>query len=227
MLALPAVPMLDLAMIVNWQDVITAVGGQTAFLGIAAWLAKTLVSNRLAREADEFKTKLRTDSDAEIARLKNSLQMVALEHQVRFSSLHERRAEVIAELYKLLVEAPSSAARFIFTDNRDPEQAQIAKNNVLELYRFMEQNRLYFPNSVSLLLDKFVNRLRSSVNFVNLYWTQIESPSPETMRTQNEVMLAACNALETELPAVRSALEAEFRSLLGVTDPAGIPTARE
>jgi len=30
--------------------------------------------------------------------------MVAFEHQVRFSKLHETRAEVIADLYKRLVE---------------------------------------------------------------------------------------------------------------------------
>jgi hypothetical protein len=37
------------------QDVFIALGGQAVFLGAVAWLAKSLVSHRLAREADDSK----------------------------------------------------------------------------------------------------------------------------------------------------------------------------
>jgi hypothetical protein len=47
--------------------------------------------------------------DAEIERLKTSLQMTALEHQVRFSKLHEKRAKVIADLYCQFAVAPADA----------------------------------------------------------------------------------------------------------------------
>jgi len=91
---------------INWQDLITTVGVITgsgsALLGAAAWLIKTVLQDRLARDADVFKKQLRADADTEIERLKASLQMVAVEHQILFSKLHERRAEVIAELYKRL-----------------------------------------------------------------------------------------------------------------------------
>lgn len=206
-------------MAVNWQDVITAVGGQAGFLLAAAWLTKKIVSQRMLLEAEEFKTKLKGDADAQIERLKNTLQMTALEHQIRFSRLHERRAEVIAELYKLLVEAPSTAQRFIFTHTRDHSQAERTHGKVLELYRFVELNRLYLPIPVCVLLDNFVKNLRHTVIQVDVYWTRIENPTAETIKQQNEVMLAACTALETELPALRKELENEFRALLGVAGP--------
>src|SRR5690606_15232759 len=41
-------------------------------------------------------------SDLESERLRSQLQTAALEHEVRFSRLHERRANVIAETYALL-----------------------------------------------------------------------------------------------------------------------------
>jgi len=95
-------------MSINWQDVLTTVGvttgGGVVFLGGAAWLIRTVLKDRLAPDAEEFKAKLKADGDMEIEKLKNSLQMVAFEHQVRFSKLHETRAEVIADLYKRLVE---------------------------------------------------------------------------------------------------------------------------
>jgi hypothetical protein len=37
-----------------------------------------------------FKTRIRADADIEIERVKNSLQIVAIEHQVRFAKLHEK-----------------------------------------------------------------------------------------------------------------------------------------
>ncbi len=93
-------------MTINWQEIITTLGVTTSvgvpLLGAAAWLIKTVLNQGLARDAEVFRTQLRADADKEIERLKNSLQMVAVEHQVRFSKLHEKRAEIMAELYKRL-----------------------------------------------------------------------------------------------------------------------------
>jgi hypothetical protein len=89
-------------MSINWQDVITslavATGGGLVLVGAWAWLIKTAIPHKLATEADTFKTRIKADADIEIERLKSSLQIVATEHQVRFTKLHEKRAEIIADL---------------------------------------------------------------------------------------------------------------------------------
>jgi hypothetical protein len=101
-------------------------GGGAVLLGAAAWLIKTVLNDRLARDAEGFKAQLKADADKEIETLKSSLQMVAVEHQVRFSNLHEKRAEVIAELYKRLVGAYWHGRSFVFTseNNRSPSQQE-------------------------------------------------------------------------------------------------------
>jgi hypothetical protein len=57
-------------MSINWQDVITAigttVGGGGVLVGAAAWLAKRIITDRMAREAELFKSRLQTDANAEI-----------------------------------------------------------------------------------------------------------------------------------------------------------------
>ena len=67
-----------------------------------------------------FKTRLKSDADIEIERLKNSLQMLAMEHQVRFSKLHEKRAEVIGEVYKRLTDLNLHGERFVITAENNP-----------------------------------------------------------------------------------------------------------
>jgi hypothetical protein len=196
---------------------IAALGGQALFLASVGWLVKTLVSQRLTKEADEFKITLQSRADVEIERIKASLQMVATEHQVRFAKLHERRAMVIAELYGYLVETPAHAGEFIFQNVRDREQAAKAQSKVWELYRFINLNRIYLPEPVCVMLDKFESILRKSILFVDVHWTQIEHPTTQTIEDRNKVMLEACSALESDLPAIRTELVKEFRVLLGET----------
>ena len=202
---------------INWQDVITTLGGQAVFLAVAAWLAKTVISHRLSKEADSFKAELKADAEMEVERLKNLLQLTAIEHQVRFSGLHAKRAEVITDLYRLLSEARTAAAQFIFINNRDPEEAKNARAKVFELYRFIDFNEIYLPPSVCQHLRAFEEKVRKSVVFVDVYWRVPEyAANQQTVEQQNKVMLEACQALESEIPALRKQLVDDFRALLGV-----------
>ena len=114
--------------------------------------------------------------------MKSSLQMVTVEHDVRFSKLHAKRAEVIADLYSLLWEARAVAGQFILHDTREAKQSQKAREKVAELFRFISVNRIYVPKSVCGLLDRFESMLRKSVAFVEVYWVRIEDPSPGRLR---------------------------------------------
>jgi hypothetical protein len=203
-------------MTLNLQTLLESLGGQALFLAAVAFLCKAFVSSRLTRDADAFRARLKADADTEIERLRSSLQIAATEHQVRFSKLHEKRGEVIEQLYKLIVETPTVAGRFILTDNRNPEAARVANERVGELFSFLSLNRIYLPSSVCRRLDNYEHRLRHSVTWVTIYWTRVEYPNQKMIEDQNKALQEACTELETELPAIRRELEDEFRKLLGV-----------
>ena len=88
-----------------WQSLLLAIGGNADLLIVLGWLARSFGTQLLSKDLEKFKTSLSTASTEASERLKHDLQIVAHEHQVRFSKLHERRAEVITNLYALLVEA--------------------------------------------------------------------------------------------------------------------------
>jgi hypothetical protein len=205
-------------MAINWQDLLTSIGttlaSGTVVLGAAAWLAKTLLSDRLTRQAESFKIQLKADADTANERLKNSLQMMALEHQVRFSKLHEKRAEVIGELYARLIEVEKGYGRFVLVDGyeRDAEKQGEARHKtddaMYEMSLFIEKHRIYFPAGV------WDNAIHVGVygEVGGTYAT------PETARERREAFRKATEALQKEIPAARTALEDEFRKLLGVED---------
>lgn len=80
------------------EIIIASVSGSAVLMGAVAWLIRSLVVHVLSEDLESFKTKL---------------QSAALEHQVRFTRLHENRASIIAELYSKLVALHDSASSFV------------------------------------------------------------------------------------------------------------------
>jgi adenylosuccinate synthase len=60
-------------MTINWPEIIPTIASEIVLLAAAAWLIKALVSNRMVLDVEKFKTELRANSDAEIARVTSSL----------------------------------------------------------------------------------------------------------------------------------------------------------
>ncbi len=73
-----------------WQSLLVALGGNATLLLVLGFLGRSVMSTVLTKDIEKFKA---------------ALHQAGIEHQVRFSKLHERRAEVLAEVYKLLAEA--------------------------------------------------------------------------------------------------------------------------
>ncbi|MCC7483534.1 MAG: hypothetical protein IT529_00965 [Burkholderiales bacterium] len=88
-----------------WETILLAIGGNAALLAVLGLIGKSFLDKLIQRDTHRFEADLKAKSDAAIEHLRNALQLQATEHQIRFSRLHEKRADVIAELNGYLVEA--------------------------------------------------------------------------------------------------------------------------
>jgi hypothetical protein len=201
---------------IDLQEIINVLGGEAAFLAAAAWLIKSLVSHRMTQEAERFKVKLESDADKEIVRLRNALEMAALEHKVRFSKLHEKQADVIESLYKSLVETFWSALEYASQGIRDERKEHLNREQVFDLYRFIQLNKLYLPSPIFSLLDKFVGTLRLVVQRLPALHTSVQPTTLQMAMDQDHVFSASWKALEEGLPQLLRSLETEFQEILGV-----------
>lgn len=218
-------------MFIDWQLLLASLGGTlisaTAVVGAAAWLAKAIVSDRLARQAEEFKTQLKADADAANEQLKHALQLTALEHQVRFAKLHEKRALVIEEVYQRLIDAEKGYGRFIFVDAyKEPEAQQKARletqTMMYDTSLFIEKHRIYLPKKTCDSLKEFLDIMWTNAIGVGVY-SSIENPTQKTLVEREDVFRKAYEALEKGVPAARTILEEEFRGLLGGETKADAP----
>jgi len=95
----------------TFYDVLGFVGGSGVLLAAVAWLIRAALSHGMARDLEAFKAKLQSASTTEAERLRHELHLVASDVEKRTGLLNEKRAEVIAELYKRLVDFVSAAEK--------------------------------------------------------------------------------------------------------------------
>lgn len=204
-----------------WEVLLLAFGGNAVLLGVLGWLGRSLASQLLAKDLERFKSELTAASSSTAERLKHELQLASTEHQVRYAKLHERRAEVIAELYTLLAETQWASQAFVavFEFAGEPPKSEkyvTAMNKAAEFYRFFDKNRIYLPAGLCAKLEEFVRAMRRQVIGFGVYVDKDEKYLPEHVHKQKfEAWTKAAEYFDTEVPKAREALESELRAILG------------
>lgn len=206
-----------------WQTLLLAFGGNALLLAVLGILGKSLLDKLIVRDTKQFESDLKAKSDAAVEYLKNELQINAIEHQVRFSRLHEKRANVIAELYSLLVEMLWEAESFLSQmewagEPKKEEKHRTAMTKLVEFYRYFDKHRIYLPVDICTSLEKLVMEVRSHVIKFGVYIKYDDNSINDRTREQKEKAWdEGWDAIKNQVPLARKRLEGEFRFLLGAT----------
>jgi len=204
-----------------WQTIIMAIGGNVVLLAVLGWLSKSLISQMLSKDIAGFKSSLKSESDAISQKLKHDFQITALEHQVKFSKLHEKRADVIAELYSLLVQSYWDASSFASPmewngEVNKQEKYSMAMNSVADFYRYFDKHRIYIPENLCIKIDNFVQEMRKKVIGFGVYVKYDDSQLPTNqLESKHKAWMDAWDYIERKVPETKSELENHLRILLG------------
>jgi hypothetical protein len=197
-----------------WWKLAGEVVVNSGVIGFGWWFVKT-----------KIKASVRVETESQIEQLKHSLQMLAFEQQIRFSRLHKKRADVIAELYRRLIDVPNYAKAFLLLGAIEEKRGALAMEQALALFKFIQQNRIYLPANICERLDAFSASIDSCVRTLALY-SSVAGPLPAAVKERQQVLTAAMEDLANHIPTLRSDLEAKFRELLGDVPPprASVPS---
>jgi hypothetical protein len=205
------------------EVVLVTFGGNAILLAVLGFLARSLISQLLAKDLRQFETKLSQASVVAAEELKHRFSMIAHEHNVRFSRLHEKQAQVLEEIYAKLLDFEDASAAMTLANNDTPENLlefalRRAEDAGRELAQYIRKHEIYLPVAVSaqlqVLLDR-VTSLLSSCSFNLLSKKLANDGKPELFPETKEAWTAVHQYLEHEAPLVRRALEADFRKRLG------------
>ena len=187
--------------VIDWSKVseILLTGLTSAiFTGILAFVAQKYIELWLSKTLEKFKV---------------GLQLSAFEHQTRFTKLHEKRAEVIAEFYRRLVETEQLLLfpNFLLENHDKPPDRELIQKEfekIGELTRYFEKNRIYFPENLCTKIEQLKVPL-ASVGLRNVATIVNETDLISRWKTVSK-------RISDEILPIKQELESEFRNMLGV-----------
>jgi hypothetical protein len=196
---------------------ILATGASAVLL---AYLSRTLLRHWLDKDLDSYKANLGAEHARWLEQHKASLAPASLEHQVRFTRLHERRARIIARVYAKLDQVYLAMREWTramhIGQRRDMsklrDSALTARDDFVEYYW---RNVIWLERGICEAISDLIG--------------QLDAPKYDFMIDVNDkgfpndrkAWLAASEKLAKDIPKARQAIETRFRVILGVEEPSG------
>ena len=174
--------------------IIGSVGGSAALFAAVAWFARSIIKHFLDKDLEEYK---------------RNLEKMSYEHQVRFSKLHEIRAQTIAKLYSLLYDYQWAVCAFLREFPKNKDTTELNKKSY-EFKDYYDKNRILFTENICTQVEKLVDLLYSS--YVPLEASDVANGK------QSKEWRECADTIQKEYPKVRQSLEREFKEILGVIE---------
>lgn len=204
--------------------VLTSVTSSAGLTGFVLFFTKSYISERLKnsikneydQKLESHKAILKADTEKEVERLKAQLQIASKEHEIRYTRLHERRAETIAETYSRLKKMHMSLGSYVdaFEMVGGPsrkvrrQQATDAHEDFRDYYL---EKLIFFPKETARKLEKLD---LECVRAFNEFAIRVDG-SPDTTSADLKVWLDVLQRVSGEIAEALRDLEDNFRDLLG------------
>jgi hypothetical protein len=185
------------------QVILSAIGGTTVLVGLVVFLAKLIIRHMLGKDVEK---------------LKASLRMNILEHEVVFSRLHDRRIEVIADIYAALKDVYRKAMdytaiiQFSGEPSRDEKRQALAKSAALYFEKFDKQ-KIWLDEGLAKKIDDFYIQMIIPVRDLAIS-SDIAKEDPSYLKEMHKKWTNAYQKYEKEVPEAIVSLENEFRRTL-------------
>lgn len=153
----------------------------------------------------------------ELEYLKSDLSNAAFQKQTTFARLHEKRAEIIAELYCKLTEADRATKMLLFHDILSQDELKKREKEAFVAIgvfnEYIDTHQLYFEEPLCNLLNDL------TLNFMKGWATHKEAflPDQDRIRIDPKERKEAWQYFSQQVPPIRKEIEATFRKLLGHT----------
>jgi hypothetical protein len=200
-----------------------SISGITIF---AIWIGKLFITKSFDAGMEKYKASLQK----EIEEYKSDLSRISLEHQIKFSKLHEDRASKIQVLYSKIIDleqaliystTPAQGPEYISDTKRDNDCIEKLKALISQL----DSDRIYFSND---LITKFDSIIKESweiifqMRKVREYGATIDELKkvgrmvPESYYSKADLWTSAFEKTSNEFKILKENLANEFRTLLGI-----------
>ena len=201
------------------EFVISFICGSAILLGAVAWLIKSLVSQFLAKDLENHKAQIQFNNQIELTKIKSEIEKISFEHQIVFSRLHEKRAEILAGLYASIVELYELASLFVryaIFEEKDSRKEKLKElwNAVIKFRNIYEPNIIFFPETVCAKIKKLDEELSAPVSKL-VHHLEIYEQNDD-IGPARQAWEDGQAQIEQIVFEIKNEIEVEFRNILGV-----------
>jgi len=183
------------------------------------WVAeriKNSIKNEYDQKLETHKAVLKAETEIEIEKFKSQLSQLSIEHQIRFSKLHELRAEIIAETYSLLKNLYIKLGDYVKLfepagDQPRDERRKLAIAAHEKFSTYFQEKIIFFPKATANKLEKINTDLVKSFNQFSF---GVEMAS-QMGQNSTENWIKVFESVNGEIKEALTDIEDEFRGLLG------------
>lgn len=205
----------------NIQQIIQNLGiftiGTVTVTTMLGFIAKSIFNNYLNKHIELYKFKLQHETE----KFKSELKRQNTEYQIKFSTLHKDRADVIKQLHSSFINIRQELKKYNKSDELQklPQELNPVLLKFHDLQTFFEANRLYFPKDLCLKIDEFLMRFLASAAMLEFFsknrdkYKIARKDDPKEKELEQNEFFNMINDSE-----ILKDLEDEFRSLIGVSE---------
>jgi len=209
----------------------------TVCIAAIAWFAKGVFSLIFSRDLEKFKSDLNANSEKSIEKFRSNVQLEAQKRVIEYTSLHGKRAHIIADFYARLSDLYGCIQRLMgeyqmreMKEEIEKEHPYIPRSERIgltveeqqaidavracnkELFEFYRRNKIYLSLIVCDLTDRFCTLTSYlAMNYHNVTFKDHDG----NLYVNPKVKEVWDKAIET-IPNLLVQLEIEFRDILGV-----------
>lgn len=196
--------------------IFSAYGGATAVLIALTSTIGTIWINRI-REEDRKKVEVYLKS------FQNDLDKIKLEHQVQYTNVYQKQADLIAQLYSKISYLEKHLEKF--RTQQTPELWDEVSNSIRDVIDFFDSNLIYFDPILCKIIDETIKQYqiaRFSLRNLDIIGMKVFALIHENKDTSNlekdiEALGAQITeALDKKLPALKTELINQFRKIIGI-----------
>lgn len=229
---------------IDLQVLLTTLGGASILVAALAWLSKKIISSVFMKDLEKFKAELKSNGDLVIEKFKSEIQLEAQKRIIEYTSLHEKRAELIADLYSRLYQLYNSIQKVLFeyehrlireeVDRKDPSFSKRQNWEMIPGIHFLDANEEKQLKELSLLISEFYNfysshkiyftpqvcdlidRFAGLAAYLKMNYGNIALKDKDGKLYVNPEIKEVWDKAIEAIPLLLSNLEGEFRTILGV-----------
>ena len=207
---------------VDYDELLKSLINAATIFAVLVYLGKKVIELYLGKSLERYKYGLtmqvediKSKMNVEIESYKNKLNILAKEQEIKFSKLHQERAELIKNIYIKIFLYENKLRKYIdemnkgeLIEGQNPVRAELLceLDEIVNLYNL---NRIYLSIETCELLDSFVVKCEGVAEKLKLISNRNVAKYPDIISDVSYFIKNFIKPIEGEL------IE-EFRSLLGV-----------